>query len=168
MVETIEIYGSESCPHCVRAKAIAETLVTADVTILPAGSMPPGSRAPGHKTIPAVVVDGTPIGGADELQELATALSLARPPDSAAIKSSGKGITGDAKTKMSGTCGQAGGAKKSSKSSKSPSKRKPSAYAKFVKKFAADHKGHFKGPALMKNAGAAWGKMTDAEKGKFK
>ena len=70
-----------------------------------------------------------------------------------------------------------GGAKRRTKSkspktkaksprSKSKPKRKLSSYAKFVKKFAADNKG-LKGPQLMKNAGAKWRSMSDAEKKKF-
>lgn len=39
---------------------------------------------------------------------------------------------------------------------KQKKKRAPSEYAKFVKKFAAAHKGEYKGPELMKAAAAAW------------
>lgn len=63
-------------------------------------------------------------------------------------------------------CGAQSGGGSKSKSASKP-KRKASGYAKFVKKFAADNKGKFKGPALMKNAGAKWSSMSDPEKKKF-
>lgn len=58
---------------------------------------------------------------------------------------------------------QTGGAspkrrKSPKKSSPRKTKRKLTAYTKFVKAFAASHKGMM-GPALMKNAAAEWRKL---------
>jgi glutaredoxin len=169
-IETIEIYGRPECPYCASALEQAEAILgVGNVSIQPEGSMPAGSLLEGRDTVPVVVVNGVPVGGAAELALISR--SLASPGKN----SHGSGITGGRAKTMDphDSHGQAGGAKsksksKSSKSSKSPSKRKPSAYAKFVKKFSSDHKGKFKGPALMKSAGAAWGKMSDSEKAKFK
>ena len=171
----IVIYGRKECPYCSQAQATAKRTCGEKVEILPEAEAPGWAILEGRNTVPIVVINGVPVGGADELELIAEALG--RKQEGSEKNSYGKGITGGEANEMDShdSYGQAGGAKsksksksKSAKSSKTSSKRKPSAYAKFVKKFSSDHKGQFKGPALMKNAGAAWGKMSDSEKARFK
>ncbi len=166
----IIIYGREECPYCLQAQETASRACGRAVPILPEAEAPGWAVLEGRNTVPIVVVNEVPVGGADELEAIAEALG--RKAGASGKNSSGKVITGGEANEMDShdSYGQAGGAKSKSKSKspKTSSKRKPSAYAKFVKKFASDHKGKFKGPALMKNAGAAWGKMSDSEKAKFK
>ncbi len=69
----IVMYGTLYCPYCVRAKALLEKkqVPFEDIRV----DIEPAKRAEmmrrgGGRTVPQIFIDGTPIGGCDELYAL--------------------------------------------------------------------------------------------------
>ena len=71
---SVEIYTKDYCPFCHRAKALLDAkrvpYLEHDVTHDAAGAAEMRARSGGF-TVPQVFVDGTPIGGSDDLAALA-------------------------------------------------------------------------------------------------
>ena len=76
---TVEIYTKDYCPFCHRAKSLLEqalldtrgvTYTEYDVTRDAAGQAEMRARSGGF-TVPQIFIDGTPIGGSDDLVALA-------------------------------------------------------------------------------------------------
>jgi glutaredoxin len=154
--EDIAVYGRDWCPHSVRARDAASGLLGRPVAIQEAE--PPGLRKPGHSTIPNVVVNGRPVGGADDLQALISSGALVGPkknrPARKKSEPTAKGMDGQA-----GVVQHGGGSKK----------RKPSAYALFYKAFYKENKGKVPLNEMMSKAAAKWRAMKpDAGKKKSK
>jgi glutaredoxin 3 len=80
-MERVVIYTTRFCPYCLAAKHLLGKLGIAydeiDVGADPALREEMQGRAEGRWTVPQVFIDGTPIGGYDELQALADAGGLA-------------------------------------------------------------------------------------------
>jgi glutaredoxin 3 len=76
----VEIYTTPICPYCLRAKRLlAEKRVAfteIDVSRDPAKRDEMVARAGGRYTVPQVFIDGTPIGGSDDLYALEDAGQL--------------------------------------------------------------------------------------------
>jgi glutaredoxin 3 len=76
----IEIYTQDWCPYCVRAKQILERKGAAFREIdAPGGSAARAEaarRAGGRTSVPQIFIDGTPIGGCDDLMALERAGGL--------------------------------------------------------------------------------------------
>lgn len=76
---SIQIYSTQQCPYCVRAKALlqakgldyTETDVADDIEILQEMITRSGKR-----TVPQIFIDGDPVGGFDELSRLNAAGKL--------------------------------------------------------------------------------------------
>lgn len=76
----VEIYTTRVCPYCVRAKALfqrkgvayREIDVSADADLRQAMV----ERAGGRKTVPQIFIDGTHVGGCDDLYALDSAGKL--------------------------------------------------------------------------------------------
>ncbi len=70
----VEIYTTMMCPFCYRAKALLDAKGVAyeehDVTANPALRQQMRERAEGRHTVPQVFIDGTGIGGSDDLHAL--------------------------------------------------------------------------------------------------
>lgn len=70
----IEIYTKDYCPYCHRAKDVLDARGLAyteyDVTYDSDGQRQMVERT-GGRTVPQILIDGEPIGGSDELVELA-------------------------------------------------------------------------------------------------
>jgi len=81
-VAKVEIYSSEWCPFCWRAKnlltqkgvAFEEINVDGDAELRRAMT----ERAGGRTTVPQIFIDGEPIGGSDELAAMDLAGELDR------------------------------------------------------------------------------------------
>jgi glutaredoxin 3 len=73
-VAQIEIYTKPFCPYCARAKALLErkgaTFVETDIMMRPAARDAMMQRANGRSTVPQIFIDGTHIGGSDDLAAL--------------------------------------------------------------------------------------------------
>ncbi len=69
----VEIYSSPYCPYCVRAKALLDRkgadYEEIDVMAKP-DRRPEMERRAGRHTVPQIFIDGTHIGGCDELMAL--------------------------------------------------------------------------------------------------
>jgi glutaredoxin 3 len=67
----IEIYSASYCPHCDRAKSIFDryglSYTTYDITTDAAGREECMNRSGGRTTVPQIFIDGTHIGGCDDL-----------------------------------------------------------------------------------------------------
>jgi glutaredoxin 3 len=67
----IEIYSADYCPHCTRAKSVFDryglTYTEYDITKDMAGREEAMTRSGGRKTVPQIFIDGTHIGGCDDL-----------------------------------------------------------------------------------------------------
>ncbi len=69
----IVMYGTLYCPYCVRAKALLEKKqvpfeeIRVDIEPAKRAEM---MRRGGGRTVPQIFIDGTPIGGCDELYAL--------------------------------------------------------------------------------------------------
>lgn len=75
----VEIYTQDWCPYCVRAKALLDRKgVTYTEIDAPGGSeaRAESQRRSGRTSVPQVFIDGTPIGGSDELAALERAGKL--------------------------------------------------------------------------------------------
>lgn len=70
----VEIFTKWGCPYCVRAKALLDQKGVAyeefDVTMGGPKKAEMMERAPGHTTVPSIFIDGTHIGGSDDLAAL--------------------------------------------------------------------------------------------------
>ncbi len=70
----IEIYTQDFCPYCTRAKALLQQKgVTFNEIDAPGGSaarMQARERSGGRTTVPQIFIDGTPVGGCDDLVAL--------------------------------------------------------------------------------------------------
>lgn len=70
----VEIYTKWGCPYCFRAKALLDgkgvTYEEIDVTMGGPKKAEMLERAPGHATVPSIFIDGTHVGGSDDLAAL--------------------------------------------------------------------------------------------------
>ena len=70
----VEIYTKMFCPYCARAKSLLKKKGAAfeeyDITLGGERADEMHSRAPGHRTVPQIFIDGAHIGGSDELAAL--------------------------------------------------------------------------------------------------
>jgi len=73
-VAKIEVYTTEYCPFCVRAKALLKSKGVAfneiDVTDDPAAREKMIELSGGRRTVPEIFINGRIIGGYDELRAL--------------------------------------------------------------------------------------------------
>lgn len=70
----IEVYSTNSCPYCRRARALLDRK-GADYKLIDVGTRPEKRaemmrRAQGRRTVPQIFIDGIGIGGSDELHAL--------------------------------------------------------------------------------------------------
>ncbi len=76
----VEIYASLFCPYCARAKALLRRKGVAfeevDVDIEPVRRAEMSARAEGRTSVPQIFIDGTAIGGCDDLYALERAGTL--------------------------------------------------------------------------------------------
>lgn len=74
MTAKVEIYTKFACPYCVRAKHLLDgkgvTYSEYDVTIGGVKRDEMAERAPGARTVPQIFINGTAIGGSDDLYSL--------------------------------------------------------------------------------------------------
>lgn len=70
----VEVYSTEYCPFCVRAKALLRSkgvaFIEIDVTNDPAQREKMVQLAGGRRTVPEIFINGKIIGGFDELRAL--------------------------------------------------------------------------------------------------
>ena len=70
----VEVYSTNYCPYCMRAKALLRSKGVAfeeiDVTDDPALRAKMVERAGGRRTVPEIFINGEIIGGCDELYML--------------------------------------------------------------------------------------------------
>lgn len=70
----VEIYTKWGCPYCVSAKALLDkkgvTYTEYDVTMGGEKRDEMRARVPGATTVPQILIDGTGVGGSDELHAL--------------------------------------------------------------------------------------------------
>ena len=70
----IEVFTKAFCPYCTRAKALFDGKGAAyqeiDVTMDRAGFEAMVARSGGRRTVPQVFIDGTHVGGSDDLAAL--------------------------------------------------------------------------------------------------
>jgi glutaredoxin 3 len=73
-VARVEIYTTELCPYCSRAKRLLKAKGIAfeeyDVTLDPKGRAAMTERAGGRRTVPQIFIDDQHIGGCDDLHDL--------------------------------------------------------------------------------------------------
>lgn len=73
-MKTVEIYTTPTCPYCLAAKRLLAKkgvdYTEIDVSRDPALRQAMTKRAGGGYTVPQIFVDGTPIGGCDDLHAL--------------------------------------------------------------------------------------------------
>ena len=71
---SVEIYTSPFCPYCHRAKSLLDRKGVAfteiDVTTTPGALNEMDRRTGGAKSVPQIFIDGTLIGGSDQLADL--------------------------------------------------------------------------------------------------
>jgi len=81
-VAKVEIYSSEWCPFCWRAKNLLKQKGVAfeeiNVDGNPEARRAMAERAGGRTTVPQIFIDGEPIGGSDELVAMDQAGDLDR------------------------------------------------------------------------------------------
>ena len=67
----VEIYTKMFCGYCHRAKRLLDSkgvdYVEYDITMNGPKREEMVSRAPGARTVPQIFIDGTPVGGSDDL-----------------------------------------------------------------------------------------------------
>lgn len=72
-MRNIQIYSSQQCPYCVRAKALLQAKglpyeeidVSADIDV-----MQEMIQRSGNRSVPQIFIDGEPVGGFQELSQL--------------------------------------------------------------------------------------------------
>lgn len=73
-MKTVEIYTTPTCPYCLAAKRLLAKkgvdYTEIDVSRDPALRQAMTKRAGGGYTVPQIFIDGTPIGGCDDLHAL--------------------------------------------------------------------------------------------------
>ncbi|MEO6299337.1 MAG: glutaredoxin 3 [Paracoccaceae bacterium] len=73
-MKTVEIYTTQSCPYCIAAKQLLRKkgvqYAEIDVSRDPSLRTVMTRRANGGRTVPQIFIDGTHIGGSDELHAL--------------------------------------------------------------------------------------------------
>ena len=78
----VEIYVKQTCPYCVRAKALLTQKGVAfteyDLATDPDLSQTMKTRAEGRQTVPQIFIDNQAIGGCDDLYALDNAGKLDR------------------------------------------------------------------------------------------
>jgi len=71
----IIIYTKENCPYCDRAKRLLTAkgyvFEEVDLTDDPEGQLALVEKAGGQKTVPQIFIDGSHIGGCEDLERLA-------------------------------------------------------------------------------------------------
>ena len=75
----IEIYSTQQCPFCVRAKALLDSIGLAYREIDVADDhriMQHMIRRSGQRTVPQIFIDGISVGGFEQLSQLAAAGEL--------------------------------------------------------------------------------------------
>lgn len=76
----VEIYTTQTCPYCVRAKRLLTAKGVAfkeyDVGADPALRAAMTERAHGGRTVPQIFIDGEHVGGCDDLHSLDAAGEL--------------------------------------------------------------------------------------------
>ena len=74
MTAKVEIYTKFACPFCYRAKALLDGKDVEYVEYDLSGDADKRTemveRAPGARTVPQIIIGGTPIGGSDDLHAL--------------------------------------------------------------------------------------------------
>ena len=72
-MKTVEIYTTQSCPYCIAAKGLLKKKGVAykeiDVGANPALRQAMTERA-GRRSVPQIFIDGTHVGGCDDLHAL--------------------------------------------------------------------------------------------------
>ena len=70
----IEIYATPTCPFCIAAKALltrkGAPFEEIDVSAKPERRAEMVGRAGGRRTVPQIFIDGTHVGGSDDLHAL--------------------------------------------------------------------------------------------------
>lgn len=70
----VEIYTKWGCPYCTRARALLTskgvTYTEHDITMGGPKRAEMLARAPGASTVPQIFINGTHVGGSDDLAEL--------------------------------------------------------------------------------------------------
>ena len=70
----VEIYTKMGCPYCARAKKLLDAkgvrYEDTDITMGGPKRKEMLDRAPGHSTVPSIFIDGTHVGGSDDLAVL--------------------------------------------------------------------------------------------------
>ena len=73
MMNQIEIYSTDNCPWCIRAKALLRTrgldFEEIDISSDPVHALAMIERS-GRRTVPQIFIDDQPIGGFDELSKM--------------------------------------------------------------------------------------------------
>lgn len=72
-MKNIQIYSTQQCPYCVRAKALLQAKglpyeeidVSADIEV-----MQEMVQRSGNRSVPQIFIDGEPVGGFQELSQL--------------------------------------------------------------------------------------------------
>ncbi len=76
----VEIYSSDFCPYCHRAKGLLRdkgvTFEEYDVTMDPKGRDAMTKRAGGKRSVPQIFINDTHVGGCDDLHALNAAGKL--------------------------------------------------------------------------------------------
>lgn len=76
----IEVYATATCPYCHRARALLDkkglSYELIDVGRAPERRAEMTRRAAGRRTVPQIFIDGTGIGGSDDLHALEQAGKL--------------------------------------------------------------------------------------------
>lgn len=81
MSAPVEIYVTNYCPYCTRAKSLLERRGIAHTTIDVTGDDEKRKwlvERTGRRTVPQIFIDGKPIGGCDDLHDLDRAGELAK------------------------------------------------------------------------------------------
>ena len=73
-MQQIEIYSTQRCPYCVRAKALLDTkgLAYSEIDVSANDRlMQHMITRSGQRTVPQIFIDGEPVGGFEQLSQLA-------------------------------------------------------------------------------------------------